>query len=143
MASFKDYWKAQAQETVEKADALTVTELAEVNEVIDTMQDKGKIAKDIIAALQQQFPKLQERYRAEMAYYTEVKRKDTEDVVATADDLGVTKYRIVLSPHCCDKCRLISKDGKRIFTDEDVKKGGYNDVPPFHPNCYCILLPVS
>ena len=66
---------------------------------------------------------------------------DTKVVAEAAEELGVTKYRVVLSPSACPECEKKTAGGSKKFSNDDMKKSGYGHVPPFHPNCYCVLLP--
>ena len=55
-----------------------------------------------------------------------------------AEELGMTKFKVVNQPNACEECRKLS--GK-IYTSAEVEKDG-KTILPHHPNCYCILIPV-
>lgn len=137
MNAFKELWKIQA--TFEKKEALNKTELKLAREIIDRMQKKK--SSSVISALQKAIPKLQERWKAERVYWTETKRDDTEIVGDAAVDLGFETYKVILAPHPCPVCIQKTNNGAKIFKNVEVQKSGYGHVPPFHPNCYCVLIP--
>lgn len=127
-------------ETFEKAD-LSVRELKKVQETIATLQKRGLPAYKIINALQRSIKGLSTPYKAKRAFWTELKSMDTQKVLEAGDVLEVDKYRVILSPNACKECREKTSDGDKVFKAEDVNKSGYGNVPPFHPNCFCILVP--
>lgn len=143
---FKDYWELEkGQKSFSKFvdERLTVKELMKVRDVITTMQKRNLPSGKIIEALQRINGKLIEKWKAERAYYTEVKRMDTGDVAEAGENLDVKKYRVVLSPNACDVCRKKSDNGRKTFSDSDVQKSGYGEFIPWHPNCYCVVLPID
>jgi len=127
----------------EKSGALTKAEIVAVQNKIAELQSKGFPSSRIIASLQKFNGKLSEKWKAERAYWTEVKVDDTQTVAGLGDDIGISKYRVVLSPNACKICREKSQEGSKIFKNSDLEKSGYGHVPPFHPNCYCILIPIE
>lgn len=142
---FRDYWMLEKGEmTIEKFvdDRLSEKELMKVRDIIAIMQAKGLPSNNIIKALQNINSKLMEKWKAERAYYTEVKRQDTRIVVNASKDLDIHKYRVVLSPHACPICVAKSNNGKKIFSTAEVSKGEGQFVP-WHPNCFCVVLPVG
>lgn len=142
---FSDFWKlfkkVEGEYLMKSSDKLTKNELVEVQRTIRAMQEKGMNANKIIRYLQDHNKKLAERYKAERAFYTELKRLDTREVKDAGEYLELHKYRVILSPSACQVCRKKTDNGRRIFTEKDLKKDGYGHYPPFHPNCYCILIP--
>lgn len=145
MSDFKEFWKIQNQddESFEKS-ALTNWQLTKVAEIIRKLQNRGLPAYRIIKRLQTfkaLKAKLNPQYRAAAAYWTQVKKDDTHLVANASKDLGVEKYRVILSPNACPICREKTEQGQKVFKSEDVEKSGFGHVPPFHPNCYCILVP--
>lgn len=128
-------------EPFEKAERLSKTELIEIQRTIAKLQEKGYPSSKIITALQKANAKLSERWKAERAYFTEVKREDTQKVGEAGGYLDITKYRVILSPNACETCRGKSNNGTKIFKTADLEKAGYGHIPPFHPNCFCILIP--
>lgn len=142
---FKEMWAIQygSREEFSKSQALTKHELMEVQRTIASMQKRSLPAEKIIAALQKEQNKLREKWKAERAYYTEVKRQDTNKVGEAGEELDFDKYRVILSPHACKTCREKTENGRKMFKSSDLEKSGYGHIPPFHPNCYCILLPVE
>lgn len=141
MNLFKSFWKTSKDQLFEKNMALTVSELTGVQDKIARLQAKGLPSSRIIDALQRFNPKLSDRYRAEAAYWTEVKRIDTEEVAELGDELGISKYKVVLSPSACRLCREKTNNGNKIFSQKEVQKTGYGQFVPWHPNCYCVAIP--
>ncbi len=137
MSDFKEYWKKQNTDafTFEKAEALSLKELEEVRSLIAEKQNRGWISSKIITELQKQFEKLSEKWKAERAYWTEVKKQDTEVIAEAGDELEIQKYKVLLSPHPCEICIQKTDNGEKIFTQEDVNKTGYGEFVPWHPNC--------
>jgi len=140
MSKFSDYWKASLY-GIEKS-KLTKGEIVEVREKISQLQSRGLSSSKIISELQK-MPKLSERWKAERAYWTESKRDDSELVGDAGEDLGLTEYKVILSPSACPFCVKKTDNGSKIFKQTDIEKGGYGHIPPFHPNCYCITIPVG
>ncbi len=126
------FWKSSTT-------ALTIKELQEAQKLIFDLQAKGLPSSKIIAKLQLWNTKLTEKYRAERVFFTEVKRKESQQVADAGEKLDLDKYRVILSPHACPICRKISNDGKRIYDANDIADA--KEIPPYHPNCYCILIP--
>ncbi len=139
---FNEFWKLQNttdEEYLIKA-KLTKSELVQIQDLIHKMQMKGLPSSKIIAALQKSNGKLIDKYVAERAYYTEVKSMETKTVARASEDLGFDTFKVMLSPHACPLCMKKSQNGNKIFKSNEVRKGN-GEVPPFHPNCYCLLLP--
>ncbi len=139
--NFNDFWKMNnGFVSFEKA-KLTKAELVVIQNTIKTMQDRGYTSSKIIDALQKKNAKLSERWKAERVFYTESKRDDTQIVGEMGDEVGFTEYKVILSPNACKTCIAKSDNGRKIFKNSDIAKAGYGHVPPFHPSCYCILIP--
>lgn len=138
---FKTYWKLTYEFT--KAEKLSKSEIEFVRHFIVDSKRKKFTSSKTISLLQKAVPKLSEKWRAERAYWTEEKRADTMLIATAGDDLGISSYKVILSPDACKICRQKSQDGRKLFKTAEVEKVGYGHVPPFHPNCYCILIPVS
>lgn len=138
---FSNYWRAINGETFKKAD-LSVTELKKVQETIARLQKKGLPAYKIINSLQRSVKELSVPYKAKRAFWTELKRMDTEKVLDAGDELDIDKYRVILSPNACKICREKTESGKKIFTSAEVNKSGDGQFVPWHPNCFCIAVPV-
>ena len=143
MSQFTDYWKIQNGADPFEKSKLTKAELMKVRDTIAKLQEKGMPSSKIISALQKLNGKLTERWKAERAYWTEVKRDDTKVVGQAGDDMGFDDYKVILSPNACKTCVAKTDNGRKIFKTADLEKSGYGHVPPFHPNCYCILIPKS
>jgi hypothetical protein len=120
---------------------LTSDELVKIQHFIYAQQKAGKPSTEIITALQSMNKKLNERWKAERAFWTELKRRDTVIVEESAEDLDMDEFTVILSPDACMTCRTKTENGKKVFKSSDVRKAGYGHVPPFHPNCYCIIIP--
>lgn len=142
MNLFKEFWKSEnGKEIFEKKTSLTKSEIFEIQNKIAELQGRGYPSGKIITALQKFNSKLSERWKAERAYWTEVKVDDTGIVGETGDELGISKYKTILSPHPCPICVKKTENGGKVFKSSDLEKAGYGHVPPFHPNCYCVLIP--
>ncbi len=126
---------------LKSSDKLSEKELREIQNVIRDMQKKGMNASKIIKYLQNHNDKLRDKNKAERAFWTELKRLDTKQVSTSGKYLDLDKYRVILSPHACEVCRKKTNDGRKIFKSSDLEKDGYGHIPPFHPNCYCVLIP--
>jgi hypothetical protein len=141
---FKEFWKKiNMGQSIQKSERLSRDELVKVQQTIATLQRRGIPSSKIINKLQQEHEKLREHWKAERAYWTEVKRDDTKLVGRASDDLEIDKFRVILSPHACPICIKKTDNGGKIFKSNDITKSGYGHVPPFHPNCYCIIIPVA
>jgi hypothetical protein len=143
MNLFAEMWKMQMHgiEPFEKAAKLSKSELIEIQNKIAEMQKKGIPSSKIITALQKTNGKLSERWKAERAYWTTVKRADTSLIGEAGEEMDITKYRVILSPNPCKECISKTRNGSKIFKTADIEKVGWGHVPPFHPNCYCLLIP--
>lgn len=144
MNIFKEFWKANNEKDIfEKKASLTKVEIIEIQNKISELQGKGYTSEKIISALQKFNGKVAERWKAERVYWTEVKVDDTDTVTDAGEDLGISKYKVILSPNACPTCIQKTTAGSKVFKSSDLEKSGYGHVPPFHPNCYCILVPVE
>lgn len=143
MGNFRDFWKSinSSGEEFYKSASLSKSELRDIRNYIKALQAKNAPSSVIIKHLQKFNSKLSEAWKAERAYWTEVKRMETKTIGDAADELDISKYRVVLSPSACEICRKKTDNGKREFHKSDLEKSGYGHVPPFHPNCYCVVIP--
>jgi hypothetical protein len=136
---FKKYWNIiQKGEVDEK---LTKEELLDLQDIVYDLQQKHKPASAIITYLQNWNQKLADRYKAERAFVTEMKRVDTSMVMEDAKQEGVNKFKCLISPNACKICRQKTENGNRIFDSATLNKSGEGHKPPFHPNCYCVIVP--
>lgn len=133
---FKNTWKQifKTAELLEKAERLSMSEIAEVRRIIIELQGKEIPSSKIITRLQESNSKLSERWKAERAYWTEVKRDDTTIIGEASEEIDVTKFKVILPPHACKTCVTKTNNGNKIFKNTDIQKSGYGHVPPFHPN---------
>lgn len=145
MSDFKQFWNSynsQDAYSFEKAEKLSKSEIEFVRSVIGEKQRKGWISSKIIKYLQKTVPKLNEEWKASRAYWTETKHEDTQLIAQAGDDLEIEDYKVILSPDACELCRKKTHNGGKIFKSSEVQKAGFGHVPPFHPSCYCILIPI-
>lgn len=144
MNSFKEFWKSINSDSEEfyKSASLTKAELRDIRNYISALKQKNAPSSKIINHLQKFTPKLNEKWKAERAYWTETKRMETQVIGEAGEDLGINDYRVILSPSACPICVKKTDNGTKKFTNTDIKKTGYGHVPSFHPNCYCVLIPV-
>lgn len=124
---------------VEKADSLSEGELTEARGMIALYNKRRRTATQTIGALMRKF-KIDQPGAARV-YWTETKRADTDAILDIGKEIGFSKYKVVLSPSACPVCVRKTDDGKKIFKAAELNKSGHGHKPPFHPNCYCILIP--
>lgn len=155
--TFRDWWALRQQRStlvaeremlrtksrMEKARKMSESELTEARGMIALYNKRKKTAKQIIKALSKRFGKLADEVDAARVYWTETKKADTEAVHEISSELGFTKYKVILSPSACEVCRKKTDGGRKVFKSSEITKSGYGHAPPFHPNCYCILVPHS
>jgi len=141
--TFQDFWKINNGHISFAKAKLTKSELIDCQNLIARLQKQGLPANKIIEALQKRNAKLTERWKAERVFWTETKRDDTELVAEAGEEVGFTEYKVILSPNACKTCRSKTDGGSKIFKNSDLQKSGYGHVPPFHPFCFCILIPRS
>lgn len=130
---FTKFWR----EEIRFEKKLTSRELNAVRADISRLNSQGKLSSQVISYLQRTFPKLSERWQAERAFWTETKRMQTTEVKNDAEELEIDKFRVLPNINACPLCLRLSGNGKKIFSKKNLDK-----EPPYHPNCYCVLLPV-
>lgn len=142
--NFKDYWELEyrPEEFRKSGKTLSKKELVDIQQKIAQLQKRGYSSTKIIKYLQNHNNKLVEKWQAERAFWTELKDLDTTRVHAAAAELGITRYKAILSPDACPICVGKTRHGVKIFDNDEMTKGA-GSVPPFHPNCYCIMVPVA
>lgn len=153
--SFKEWWGLRQQRNELKAERSMLRDaigkarvekkktneddLTEARALIALYNKRHKTATQTIKAIADQLGK--DEVDAARIYWTETKRADTKATRELGGDLGFTKYKVILSPSACKVCRKKTDEGQRVFKTSEIKKTGYGHAPPFHPNCYCILVP--
>lgn len=145
ISEFREMYKSLyiIDEEFYKSSALLEKEIKDIRIYIKALQDKGATSKIIIKHLQAFNPKIKELWKAERVYFTEQKLLDSKIIKDAGENLGIEKYRVVLSPSACEICRKKTNNGFKKFTNSDLSKNEYGFYPPFHSNCYCVLLPES
>ena len=140
---FREMYKSLylSEEEFYKSSALTEKEIVDVRRYIKALEGKKATSKIIISHLQKFNPKLKEMWKAERVYYTEIKRSDSKTIGELGNELEAKSYRVILSPSACIECEKKTNKGTKVFKSSDIQKAGYGFVPPFHPNCYCLLVP--
>lgn len=141
--NFQEYWKQNQYQTprFEKSRKLSREELTKARELIKTYQSKGLIASKAIKKLAKDLNIADSH--ASMVYWTEIKRSDVVATRRLGRDIGFTKYKVILSPDACKVCKQKTNEGRKIFSQADVQKSGYGQMVPFHPHCYCIVIPAE
>lgn len=153
--SFREWWSLRQQRSqliaerdllrnksrVQKSDNLSDKEITEARALIALYNKRHRTATQIIKALQRKFGKLASKPDAARVFWTETKKADTDAVQSMATEYGFDKFKIILSPSACAVCRKKTDNGTKIFKNSELNKSGYGHKPPFHPNCYCILVP--
>jgi hypothetical protein len=135
---FKTAWKKTAATRVEKA-KLSRDELTKAREIIRAGNSRSVPAYETIGKVGRELNINQ--YRAQRVYVTESKRNDVVATRQLGKGIGFSKYSVILSPNACHKCQQMTENGRKIFTQKDITKGGYGWFVPFHPHCYCIVVP--
>ncbi len=125
----------------ERHEKLDEDEIHFVRSMIEDSREIGMSSSKTITRIQTNIYKLRFRWRAERAYWTEVKKDDTEAVKDIGEEAGFDKYKIILSPIACAICRRKTDGGRKVFTQKELSLEGYGHAPPFHPSCYCIAVP--
>ena len=126
---------------IEKSGKLSSDEITEARSLIALYNKQQKTATQTIGALQNKFHKLADQRDAARVYWTESKRMDTQATTSLSADLGFDTFKVILSPNACTVCRKKTQNGGKIFKTSELQKAGYGHAPPFHPNCYCIVVP--
>ena len=142
---FKEFWKSHpfVIPRLEKEEAMSDNELTEARALIALYNKKRKPAFLTIKALRRKFGKLATQSDAARVYWTETKKADVQATHELGKEIGFTKYRTILSPNACPLCRRKSENGTKIFSNADLAKSGYGEFVPWHPQCYCIVVPVE
>ncbi len=156
--SFKEWWGLRQQRNalrserallheaigkarLEKASKLSQKDLEEARGLIAYYNKRRYTATQTINALTRKFSKLADPVDAARVYWTETKRDDTDAVLELGEEIGFTTYKVILSPSACHTCKSKTNNGTKIFKAAELQKDGYGHKPPFHPNCYCIVVP--
>jgi hypothetical protein len=133
---FKRFWKTTNA-------PLSETEVEELGNKIEQLEDKGTPASKIISWLQNHKPsKLGEKWKAERVWRTESKKIESSEIIDDAGEIGFTKFRISIAPDACELCRKLSGNGEKVFDASELVKDGV-PIIPHHPNCQCIIVPVE
>jgi hypothetical protein len=126
---------------IEKADKMSESEITEARALIAQYNKRHKTATQTIDALMRKFAVTQPA--AARVFWTETKKSDTAATLKLGAEIGFSKYQVILSPSACKVCVKKTDNGKKIFSDKEVHKTGHGEFVPFHPNCYCICVPIS
>lgn len=127
---------------VEKSDdKMSESEISQARSLIALYNKRRKTATQTIKALRRKFSKLADPSAAARVYWTETKRDDTDAVIDLGDEIGFDTYKVILSPSACKVCVKKTANGNKVFKASELQKSGHGHKPPFHPNCYCILVP--
>lgn len=154
--TFKEWWALRQQRNMlnaersllrqeigkgrmEKTDKMSSEKISQARSLIALYNKKHKTASQTIKALMQKFG--EDQSSAARVYWTETKRNDTKAVQEIGKEIGFDKFKVILSPSACAVCRKKTEDGDKVFKARELNKSGYGHAPPFHPNCYCILVP--
>lgn len=139
--SFKQWHAEHPFKTprVEKSDSLSDSELTEARGMIALYNKRRRTATQTINAIMRKF-KIDQPGAARV-YWTETKRDDTNAILDIGKEIGFTTFKVILSPSACAVCRRKTDGGTKVFKAAELNKSGHGHKPPFHPNCYCILVP--
>lgn len=143
--TYKEWHKANVFviPRLEKEEKMSDEELTEARALIALYNKKHKTATQTIKALSNKFRKLASEPDAARVYWTETKKADVKATHELGKEIGFTKYRTILSPNACALCRRKSNNGTKVFSNADLAKSGYGEFVPWHPNCYCITVPLG
>lgn len=133
---FKNFWKNDFNK-IEKN--LSGRDLLKIREFIIGLEDRETPSSVGIQLLLERFPQLGTKDHAELVYWTELKRVQSNEIIEDAEFLEFKKFRIIPGPNACPICKDFSQNGDKIFRKSQLEKDGW-DVPPIHPNCYCALV---
>lgn len=134
--TFRTFW-----ETFNKTDdKLSRDQLYRVRRKLSKLDGQKKTYSQKVDTLARTVPKLREEWKAERVVRTEDKRSESLEVKNDANELGFTRFKILVSNRACKTCMNFTNNGTKIFETKDLKKGG-RSVPSIHPNCNCILIP--
>lgn len=122
-----------------KKDSLSDDDITEARGLIAFYNKRRYTATQTIRALMRKFN--MDQPGAARVYWTETKRDDTNAVLDLGKEIGFETYKVILSPSACHICREKTRNGDKVFKASELNKSGYGHKPPFHPNCYCILVP--
>lgn len=141
--NFKEWFQSHPFVTprLEKADKMSDEEVTEARGLIAYYNKHRYTATQTIKALQRKFPTLKYQPDAARVYWTETKRDDTKATLVLGKDIGFDKYKVILSPSACKVCKQKTDQGNKIFKASELEKSGHGHAPPFHPSCYCIVVP--
>lgn len=124
-----------------KSDKLSEEEVTEARGLIAYYNKHRYTATQTIKALMRKFGKLAVQHDAARVYWTETKKDDTNATLSLGKDIGFQTFKVILSPSACHICREKTANGDKVFKAAELEKSGYGHKPPFHPNCFCILVP--
>lgn len=65
---------------------------------------------------------------------TELAHVQVLSTIDTYKQNGVTQYRLITEPDCCDEC---NDESNEVFPIDDEEH-----LPPLHPRCRCSVLAV-
>ena len=126
---------------LEKAEKLSDDEISEARGLIAYYNKHHFTATQTINALRRKFRKLADQPDAARVYWTETKRDDTKATLDVSREIGFDTFKVILSPSACHICREKTQNGAKVFKASELEKSGWGHKPPFHPSCYCILVP--
>jgi hypothetical protein len=124
---------------LQKADSFSDSELPAARSLIAYYNKHRYTATQTIKAIMRKFSV--DQAGAARVYWTETKREDTNAVMELGEEIGFTEYKVILSPSACKLCCKKTQGGAKVFKASELEKSGHGHKPPFHPNCYCILVP--
>jgi hypothetical protein len=137
---FRTAWIQSAATRFDKA-KLSRDELTKAREIIRSSNGRSVPAYETIGKISRELGIAQ--WRAQRVYDTESKRSAVVATRQLGKDIGFSEYSVILSPNACHRCKKMTENGRKIFTQKEITKGGYGWFVPFHPNCYCIVVPES
>jgi len=155
--TFKEWWELRQQrnqlkaerailrEAIGKArvektnDAIRDEDITDARSLIALYNKRHKTATQTIKALMRKFTL--DQPAAARVFWTETKRDDTNAVLDIGKEIGFDTYKVILSPSACPVCVKKTDNGAKIFKAAELEKSGHGHKPPFHPNCYCVLVP--
>lgn len=136
---FKKVWADMNLPAFRKS--LTLNQLSDIRNDIESWERLGLTSSKIIDRLSRKYPPIKEKWKAERAYWTETKKLESRSIEEDSVEQGDKKFHIIPSPNACKLCLKVSGNGRKVFTMTDLEYQGHG-IPPIHPNCYCVLVPI-
>jgi hypothetical protein len=118
---------------------LNQQEIKQIDNDIERLKPT-KNSSEIITYLKRKYPKINEQYEAERAFWTETKKLDALRIKEEAKALGEDLFTIEPNTGACEFCLQFTQNGTKVFKASELFLNG-RPIPPLHPGCFCLLKP--